>query len=344
MSKYTITIQELIKCQYKFALDSYPIFDEEYRNVLNKKILDHYLFYEIGQETPDRFNHYLRTKMSEIMPYYNQLYKSELLDIDPFLSYNEDVTKTKKSNINQSTYNTHSENENTAGKNDSTINTTNNETLGGSDSETIKHTENETQNKTGTGNQTQLTTNDLNTTSDTTSQGNGENITKGSKQNIFSDTPPNQITTITHPDGTIESTSYATTTNNDTTTENAKTDTTESSHGTVDNTGTVSQNQDVSNREDLTTESTYDDNKTLNYGKTNDSTSKQTKYENGTTNKDLTGESNSTQAQTYDEGASENKKGFNIPLADLLIKYRETFLNIDMLIIEELSPLFMGIW
>ena len=63
----------------------YPIFDEAYRGVLEKKIIRHYYTREIGAETFGLFQLYLSDKMNEIMPYYNKLYMSELLekDIEP---------------------------------------------------------------------------------------------------------------------------------------------------------------------------------------------------------------------------------------------------------------------
>lgn len=72
----------VVKC----SLMKYPIFDEGYRTPLNQKILDHYWMREIGQETPDMFLFFLRRKMNEIMPYYNQLYKTEQLSYDPLLT------------------------------------------------------------------------------------------------------------------------------------------------------------------------------------------------------------------------------------------------------------------
>lgn len=77
MSKYTITIRKLIQNGFEFNLNSYPIFDENYRKILNQKILDHYLMSEIGLETPALFNHYLGSKLNEIMPYYNTLYEKQ---------------------------------------------------------------------------------------------------------------------------------------------------------------------------------------------------------------------------------------------------------------------------
>lgn len=92
MSKYTTEIRYLNEQNFPFALDKYPIFDEAYRSILNNKILDHYRFREIGLETPARFNHYLATKMNEIMPFYNTLYKLEIDKINPL--HNTDYTET----------------------------------------------------------------------------------------------------------------------------------------------------------------------------------------------------------------------------------------------------------
>jgi hypothetical protein len=38
------------------------------------------------------------------------------------------------------------------------------------------------------------------------------------------------------------------------------------------------------------------------------------------------------------------ENGFEIPLSDLIMKYRKTFLNIDMLIVDELQELFMLVY
>lgn len=56
-----------------------------------KKIVDHYYFRQIGQETVGRWLHYFRTRIREIMPYYVQLYEfdAKFRNIDdPLESYN----------------------------------------------------------------------------------------------------------------------------------------------------------------------------------------------------------------------------------------------------------------
>lgn len=70
----------------------FPIFDEAYRNVLCKKILKHYYTREICAETVGLWKLWLDTRMNEIMPYYNKLYESELLEFNPL--YDVDITTT----------------------------------------------------------------------------------------------------------------------------------------------------------------------------------------------------------------------------------------------------------
>lgn len=63
----------------KVGLADYPIFEETHRKVLNDKIIRHYYTREIGAETVARWRMFVRDAMHLIMPYYNQLYESELL-------------------------------------------------------------------------------------------------------------------------------------------------------------------------------------------------------------------------------------------------------------------------
>ena len=92
MSKYTTELRWIIENGYDLQLNEYPIFDENYRNGLNQKIINHYYFREIGFETVGLFRFYLKQTMNEIMPYYNQLYKSALIEIgNDTKNFNEDT-------------------------------------------------------------------------------------------------------------------------------------------------------------------------------------------------------------------------------------------------------------
>lgn len=66
----------------------FPIFDESYRTVLETKIINHFYTREIGYETVGRWQMALENKLNEIMPYYNKLYESELLDFNPLYTHN----------------------------------------------------------------------------------------------------------------------------------------------------------------------------------------------------------------------------------------------------------------
>ena len=88
MAHYTTTIKTLMKNNFDFGLDSYPIFDENYRETLNNNILNHYYENEIGFETAGLFRFYLKQKLNEIMPYYNELYKVQKKLIDENLLLN----------------------------------------------------------------------------------------------------------------------------------------------------------------------------------------------------------------------------------------------------------------
>lgn len=88
MSKYTTELRYIIESGYDLqALKSYPIFDENYRQILNQYILNHFWLREIGAETVGEFDLFLTNTMNEIMPYYNGLFKMAMSEIDPLTNY-----------------------------------------------------------------------------------------------------------------------------------------------------------------------------------------------------------------------------------------------------------------
>ena len=88
MAKYTVELRSLmsdptVEPKLQEALSTYPIYTSENQNVadliptreeLNRKLLRHYKYREIGFETVGRFLDELQITMEEIMPYYNQMY------------------------------------------------------------------------------------------------------------------------------------------------------------------------------------------------------------------------------------------------------------------------------
>lgn len=99
-SKLTVELRELVENGVDIWDFEYPSYYEgEQKKAFEQKVIDHYLFRQIGQETVGRWLHYFRTRMREIMPYYIQLYKScELMENleDPFESYNLTETYTEE--------------------------------------------------------------------------------------------------------------------------------------------------------------------------------------------------------------------------------------------------------
>lgn len=90
-TEYPSIDQVIEKARTKLFDFNYPIFDEKYRSHLESLICLHYYRREIGFETVGLFKMYLERTMKEIMPFYNQFYKSELLEFNPF--YDVDLTR-----------------------------------------------------------------------------------------------------------------------------------------------------------------------------------------------------------------------------------------------------------
>lgn len=89
---YDKVAEVIEKARPKIFSFNYPIFDPAYKSVLETKILRHFYTREICAETYGRWKLFLEDKMNLIMPYYNQLYKSALLEFNPF--YDVDITTT----------------------------------------------------------------------------------------------------------------------------------------------------------------------------------------------------------------------------------------------------------
>ena len=109
------------------VFNNFEIFDETYRNVLCSKILKHYYTREICAETVGLWKLWLNNRMNEIMPYYNRLYKSELLEFNPF--YDVDLTREYNKTGNGTENKTETNTDNIT--NGRTVNTNNDTTFTG---------------------------------------------------------------------------------------------------------------------------------------------------------------------------------------------------------------------
>lgn len=125
----------------------FPVFDENYRLPLETKIIRHFYTREICAETVGRWKLFLQDKMCTIMPYYNQLYNSELIKFNPLYDVdyvfghqgnaNENKTQSTEDTKN-STINTE---ENTTDNNNSTTDFTQNDNTSSATTETDKTVE-----------------------------------------------------------------------------------------------------------------------------------------------------------------------------------------------------------
>lgn len=114
MAHYTITIKSLIDNDFNFGLQNYPIFNESYRETLNKHILNYYYESEIGFETANLFKFYLNNTLDLIMPKYNELYKKQEIAL---LNIFENVDLTENSNRQNENQVTTNSNSNSNNKN-----------------------------------------------------------------------------------------------------------------------------------------------------------------------------------------------------------------------------------
>ena len=270
-----VIIDEAIPKVFNF---NYPIFDEAYRIILERKILKHYYTREICDETVGLWKLRLDTKLNEIMPYYNKLYKSELLEFNPLYTVN--LTRTRKTDLDSK----RSENENindTSSSNRSVINNGVTDTTNSGEVDTTGHNT-----STGTGNGTSSNTN----------------------VDLYSDTPQGALSGV-------ESNTYLT---------NAR---------KVTDNGSTSSN--TSNTSDNTNKVESEEKGKIESSETETDTASSTYGRIRGNNDNLL----STEAYL------ENVVGYDGTCAsDLLQKYRDTFLNIDLMVINELEDLFFGLW
>lgn len=79
----------------------YPIFDTAYKKILETNIIRNFYFREIGFETEGMFKFYLESFMQLNMPYFNRLFESEMLNYDPLINSEMNVTHNIKKDKDQ---------------------------------------------------------------------------------------------------------------------------------------------------------------------------------------------------------------------------------------------------
>ena len=305
--------------QYIFTVD-YPMYIGGSKRDLENKILRHYYMREIGLETVGLWKHYLNTRMLEIMPYYCDYVKNSVNNLVPNSTI--DLTRELIENITGSGETVEN------GTNDETR--TNTRNLAGSSSTTFGHgvtdettfghgvTDATTFGHTLTKSGSEETDHDSTRT---------PNLTRRDK---YSDTPQNGITQVDQDAfltnyRNVSDTGTERTLGSDTTTFTQRADT-ESGTNTVVTTNSGKDTKTITNRGSDTTATT--DTGTDTYVTNGE-------HEN-TTNSTNEQEKTSTDTTT---GVASMKE-----FVEIKARIMELVMNVDMMIISDLSDLFMRIY
>lgn len=349
----------------------FPIFDESYRLPLEKKILRHYYTREICEETVGLWKLRLQDKLNMIMPYYNKLYASELIQFNPL--YEVDL-KTEKTIVNQgeksseeignTVSNENIVSERNQGANSEKTNSSNTSSVSDSNnlSSDNKTTNDTTQNVNAVVSTSESSTDDMsentNVTSNTNSSSgqNTSSVTKNdTRKDKYSDTPQGSISNLEN-NTYLTNARIITDTGTDTTTgsesgsnNSSGTSTDKGSNSSVTSTGMNSTTTDDGNKTSIVSENkTFSGNESnvsessnieTSHNSINDNENR-TKNNNVNVNKSNIGSMSNT--EEYIEHVF-GKRG-TVSNSKLLKEFRDTFLNIDKMIIDELSILFFGLW
>lgn len=312
-------VAQVLNASWDKIFEEFPIFEEAHRAILCEKILRHYYMDEIAFETVGLWKLELNAKMQEIMPKYNELYSISASIINPL--YNKTVVKEFTGNVTDDKTSTRTDNlkdthsgdvktTRTDKRTDDLTDTNGGKIVTATDS---TRTDNLSAKKT-VGTDTTVsseasTSSDVDTFSSDTPQGSLSDVKSGKYMTTANIS--NSITTTKGKDTTATDTTDMTV--NTGTQKNASTDTVTDSR-TLKKTGTV---------KDEGTSTVTDTSAVAHTGTVSDvgktvSDSKHTEKVSGYEGSDIQGE--------------------------LLAKYSKSIINIDLMIINDLSDMFMQIW
>lgn len=351
-----LSIRDVISRAREVIFDfDYPIFDENYRSVLETKILKHFYTREIGEETVGLWKLRLDARMNEIMPYYNQRYESELIKFNPL--YDTQVATSRNDVFNSDKNDNNVRNVINDGADIVNTNDLKKVTNSGRDVDTLSGTDTVTQNgsiahsRAGTDN---VHYEDVavgeNESFETTTHEHWDNAST-TDWHYNSDTPQSTISEIGDNNYATSFTkdvhSHTNTMNQQgdiTGKENYNKDVERIEHGANNNTDTHYGSTFTDTYNNKTDATTYGKVDTFAHGKvtdTDETTQGVTSYGKITTD----GEVKVQGLQTTDEWL-ENIVGKrnNKSYSQMLNEFRTTFLNIDMEIINELNDLFFNLW
>lgn len=316
--RYT-DVETVLNDSWDKIFTAFPIYDEAHRADLCKKILRHYYMDEIAFETYGLWQLAINTKLVEIMPQYNSLYKASAEIINPL--YNKSLSRQ---------YDGTSKGTNKDTRTDNLTDTA-------SATTTATVTDMRTDNLTDTNGGSVVTKSDskrtdaLKAVTDNTSKSTTTSSASNNSSNdsFTSDTPQGSLSDVKagkYMTNASIGTSTGSTSGND------KNDTT--AKNTVNNTGTVSN----TGTDTVTDSHTLTKTGTVKNDSTSITTSDSALSKTGTVVND--GIDSRTDAHTETVTGYEGSATY----AELLKKYSDAIINIDMMIINDLSTMFMQIW
>lgn len=307
-SQNAVMANNIIKQAAPLIFDfDFPIFDESYRKPLEEKIIRHFYTREIGVETVGLWKFRLQTLMNELMPYYNLMYKTTLLEFNPF--YDTELTTTNNGTKQGTTT--------TDGTNNGSKEIKDN--VNGSEN----YSNNETIRKSGSSSDTTDDSSSTTTSGSTTSKANGSTNKTRTDYDLYSQTPQGAIVDLDT--GRYLTDARKQTGTEGTTTEDSGSGTNESESTFTDK---IIKSGSNSNDEDNVFKGEKITGSSGTRTETNSGSNKETSSVNST-------EDYITKVIGKSGGESYSK---------LLKEFRSTFINLDMQLINDLEPLFMQIW
>lgn len=351
------SVEDILDASHSKVFDfDYPIYDENYRPVLEKKILKHFYTREICEETVGLWKLRLDARMNEIMPYFNKMYEVELIKYNPLynvdLRNDRDVTldNIHADNITDDDTTTRKGNEkvSTSG---SDVNITDGEDVNRTTGSDVYRTDGEDVTTMGGTVETETGGEDVSTAggSDTTDT---EKNDLNNEWKLYSDTPQGGINGIqdAEDDPSLATNGYltnATHTFGDTTgstgsstTDYGRTDTTEygrTETETLDRTNTTEYGKVDTSEYGKVDTTEYGKTDTTNYGKISD-LERNTVDNYAGTRKSNGSFKNTTDYADYVYGYRDVHPSVSLKL------FRDNLVNIDLMIIDRLKDLFFTLW
>lgn len=323
-----------------FSFD-FPIWDESYRLALEIKILKHFYLREIGAETYGMWKLWLDETMNRIMPFYNQLYQTTVLDFNPLhdVEYTREYQKTgdrSEQGTNSAESSVESADSGTSGQTRTGSNTASESTETANTAETQKQDQQS---------RSEDTSQAGSVTSDATQQNTGTVKNTGTDTDtswdLHSDTPQGSTSNVT-----LEANGYLTDARKQTDTKTINETRTDAllqqTHGTNESaqSGSLSAESSGNSQESSSSAGSTTTTGTGSHTETTTGTDDRVRAESRQSLEELQKAITSTDAYIEHVVGKQGNGSFMKMIREL----RENILNIDQMILNDLEPLFFALW